>query len=277
MSKQSAFQSNDKSAKGGSGYHTYMVRGGYLSSPEEGAAGGNAGGMYAAGGKAGGMYAAGGKAGGMYAGAGYDDEQSSGDERSVYKTAVPSVYSRRDTAGPVEKHGPVREQVLESSVIDVETVHARAAELVATFQVLLVGRKGQLEHEKQENASLAAKLAKARDEIKALRKENAALIKENAALSKRKDYRADARAAIQEMGENLQKAKIENNLFRAAHQMLVKNISDIRKEENRNFVSAIVAKCKFPEVGPDAEPEEPTLTFSDEESEQQDDQGADGN
>jgi hypothetical protein len=267
MSNQSAFQSNDKSAKGGSGYHTYMVRGGYLSSPEEGAAGG----------KAGGMYAAGGKAGGMYAGAGYDDDQSSGDERSVYKTAGPSVYSRRDTAGPVEKRGPVREPVLESSVIDVEMVHERAAQLVSYFQALLVGRKTQLENEKHENASLAAELAKAREEIKALRKENAALIKENAALSKRKDYRADARAAIQEMGESLQKAKIENNLFRAAYEMLVKNISEIKKQENRNFVSAIVAKCKFPEVGPDAEHEEPTLTFSDEESGQHDVQGPDGN
>ena len=227
-------------------YHTYMVRGGYLSSPEEGAAGG----------KAGGMYAAGGKAGGMYAGAGYDDDQSSGDERSVYKTAGPSVYSRRDTAGPVEKRGPVREPVLESSVIDVEQVHERAAQLVSYFQALLVGRKTQLENEKHENASLAAELAKAREGIKALRKENAALIKENAALSKRKDFRDEAKKSFGDLKETLRSVKSENNLFRAAHKAMLTSIAEREEGLSKKKLIAWANGLGFPKYSDDAEEED---------------------
>ena len=157
-------------------------------------------------------------------------------------------------------------------VLDVENLHEKAISLVQLFEATLQGRRAQLDDEKEANSALRKEMERLAEDNRALRRENKSLRLENAELQRKKDYRADAKKALDALNEDLQKVKIENNLFRAAHQSMLKSIE--RNPEKKEAMKAWIKTFDFPEYTMTTEPVDLTKgIFSDDEEEGEEHQG----
>jgi hypothetical protein len=194
--------------------------------------------------------------------------------RAAYSTPVYGGPSADSRSLSTERRVAASERVESMRVLDVENLHEKAISLVQLFEATLQCRRAQLDDEKEANSALRREKERLVEDNRVLRKENKSLRLENAELQRKKDYRADAKKALDALNEDLQKVKIENNLFRAAHQSLLKNISDEKKPEKKEAMAVWIKKFDFPEYTMTTEPADLNKgIFSDDEEEGEEQQG----